>query len=61
MRTVSTPFGWRNGKSTKQKISPCLWFDGRAEKAAEFYTSIFPNCKRYSGPTGFSVACFLGV
>ena len=29
--------------STKQKISPCLWFDGRAEEAAKFYTSIFPN------------------
>jgi predicted 3-demethylubiquinone-9 3-methyltransferase (glyoxalase superfamily) len=29
--------------STKEKISPCLWFDGRAEEAAEFYTSIFPD------------------
>jgi predicted 3-demethylubiquinone-9 3-methyltransferase (glyoxalase superfamily) len=29
--------------STKQKISPCLWFDGRAEEAAKFYTSIFPD------------------
>jgi predicted 3-demethylubiquinone-9 3-methyltransferase (glyoxalase superfamily) len=26
-----------------QKITPCLWFEGRAEEAAEFYTSIFPN------------------
>jgi predicted 3-demethylubiquinone-9 3-methyltransferase (glyoxalase superfamily) len=25
------------------KISPCLWFDGEAEEAARFYTSIFPN------------------
>ncbi len=25
-----------------QKISPCLWFDGRAEEAARFYTSVFP-------------------
>lgn len=24
-------------------ISPCLWFDGVAEEAAMFYTSIFPN------------------
>ncbi|PZS29864.1 MAG: hypothetical protein DLM61_12095 [Pseudonocardiales bacterium] len=24
-------------------ISPCLWFDGVAEEAATFYTSIFPN------------------
>ncbi|KAB2851117.1 MAG: VOC family protein [Hyphomicrobiaceae bacterium] len=26
-------------------ISPCLWFDGRAEEAAKFYTSIFPNSR----------------
>ncbi|NVH74883.1 VOC family protein [Paraburkholderia sp. JPY432] len=25
-----------------QKIAPCLWFDGNAEEAAEFYTSVFP-------------------
>ncbi len=25
-----------------QTISPCLWFDGRAEEAARFYTSLFP-------------------
>ncbi|SCW67870.1 Glyoxalase superfamily enzyme, possibly 3-demethylubiquinone-9 3-methyltransferase [Sphingobium faniae] len=23
------------------KISPCLWFDGQAEEAARFYTSVF--------------------
>jgi predicted 3-demethylubiquinone-9 3-methyltransferase (glyoxalase superfamily) len=28
--------------SKPQKISPCLWFDRRAEEAARFYTSIFP-------------------
>ncbi|MHB0972504.1 MAG: VOC family protein [Thermoanaerobaculia bacterium] len=28
-----------------QKITPCLWFDGQAEEAAKFYTSIFPNSK----------------
>lgn len=27
------------------KITPCLWFDGKAEEAAKFYTSIFPNSK----------------
>jgi len=27
----------------RQKITPCLWFDGKAEEAAAFYTSIFPN------------------
>ncbi|EEA02015.1 3-demethylubiquinone-9 3-methyltransferase [Burkholderia sp. H160] len=25
-----------------QKIAPCLWFDGNAEEAADFYTSVFP-------------------
>ena len=28
-----------------QKISPFLWFDGKAEEAAEFYISVFPNSK----------------
>ena len=28
-----------------QKISPCLWFDGNAEEAANFYTSIFEDAK----------------
>ena len=27
------------------KISPCLWFDGNAEEAARFYTSLFPNSR----------------
>ena len=44
-----------------QKITPFLWFDDKAEKAAKFYTSIFKNSKignitRYdeeaAGPTG---------
>jgi predicted 3-demethylubiquinone-9 3-methyltransferase (glyoxalase superfamily) len=26
-------------------ITPCLWFDGKAEEAATFYTSIFPNSR----------------
>jgi predicted 3-demethylubiquinone-9 3-methyltransferase (glyoxalase superfamily) len=25
------------------KISPCLWFNGEAEQAANFYISLFPN------------------
>ena len=29
----------------KNKITTCLWFDGQAEEAAEYYTSIFPNSK----------------
>jgi predicted 3-demethylubiquinone-9 3-methyltransferase (glyoxalase superfamily) len=26
-------------------ITPCLWFDGNAEEAATFYTSIFPDSR----------------
>lgn len=26
-------------------IYPCLWYDGKAKEAAEFYCSIFPNSK----------------
>jgi len=26
-------------------ITPCLWFDGRAQEAAKFYTGIFPNSR----------------
>jgi predicted 3-demethylubiquinone-9 3-methyltransferase (glyoxalase superfamily) len=29
----------------RQKIAPCLWFDGRAEEAARFYTSVFPDSR----------------
>jgi predicted 3-demethylubiquinone-9 3-methyltransferase (glyoxalase superfamily) len=27
----------------KQKITPCLWFDGNAEEAVRFYTSVFAD------------------
>lgn len=27
----------------QQKIITCLWFDGQAEEAAKFYTSVFRN------------------
>jgi predicted 3-demethylubiquinone-9 3-methyltransferase (glyoxalase superfamily) len=46
---------------TTTRITPFLWFDGFAEEAAKFYTSIFPNSKIASvvrngdaspGPTG---------
>ena len=30
---------------TRQKITPCLWFDGNAEEAANFYVSIFPDSR----------------
>ena len=29
----------------KQRIVPNLWFDGDAEEAATFYTSVFPNSR----------------
>jgi predicted 3-demethylubiquinone-9 3-methyltransferase (glyoxalase superfamily) len=29
----------------KQKITPFLWFNGRAEEAAKYYTGIFENSK----------------
>ncbi len=44
-----------------QSISPCLWFDGRAEEAAAFYVSVFKNSRLVGtthyvegspGPTG---------
>ena len=31
-----------------QKITPFLWFDGKAEEAMNFYTSIFEHSK--TGP-----------
>ena len=31
--------------ATLQKITPCLWFDGKAEEAAQLYTSVFDNSK----------------
>jgi predicted 3-demethylubiquinone-9 3-methyltransferase (glyoxalase superfamily) len=37
-----------------QKITPFLWFDGRAEEAMNFYVSVFKNSKVLSinGPKG---------
>lgn len=28
-----------------EKITPCLWFNGRVEEALDFYTSVFKNAK----------------
>jgi predicted 3-demethylubiquinone-9 3-methyltransferase (glyoxalase superfamily) len=42
-----------------QKIAPFLWFDGQAEEAAKFYTSIFSNSKITSitpGPNGAAMS-----
>jgi predicted 3-demethylubiquinone-9 3-methyltransferase (glyoxalase superfamily) len=38
-----------------QKVTPFLWFDGKAEEAAKFYTSVFRKSKvgqPVSGPDG---------
>jgi predicted 3-demethylubiquinone-9 3-methyltransferase (glyoxalase superfamily) len=29
----------------KNPIYPCLWFNGNAKEAADFYCSVFPNAK----------------
>jgi predicted 3-demethylubiquinone-9 3-methyltransferase (glyoxalase superfamily) len=29
----------------KNSFYPCIWFDGQAKAAAEFYCSVFPNSK----------------
>jgi Transposase/3-demethylubiquinone-9 3-methyltransferase len=29
----------------RRRIAPCLWFDGKAEEAMKFYTSIFKNAE----------------
>jgi predicted 3-demethylubiquinone-9 3-methyltransferase (glyoxalase superfamily) len=39
----------REGESHMQKITPFLWFDGKAEEAATFYVSIFKNARIVSG------------
>jgi predicted 3-demethylubiquinone-9 3-methyltransferase (glyoxalase superfamily) len=31
------------GGLTMTKVYPCLWFDGRAQEAAEFYVSLLPD------------------
>jgi predicted 3-demethylubiquinone-9 3-methyltransferase (glyoxalase superfamily) len=33
----------KKGGSGMQKITPFLWFDGKAEEAANFYVSVFKN------------------
>jgi predicted 3-demethylubiquinone-9 3-methyltransferase (glyoxalase superfamily) len=39
-------FGGNKEHYAMQKIIPFLWFDGRAEEAADFYTSVFKNSKK---------------
>jgi len=37
-----------------QKITPFLWFDGKAEEAANFYVSVFKNAKIVSAGSAMS-------
>ena len=41
-----------------QKITPFLWFNGKAEEAAEFYVSVFKNSRIVSrmGPKGQAIS-----
>ncbi|MCW5695195.1 MAG: VOC family protein [Bauldia sp.] len=42
-----------------QKIKTCLWFEGEAEEAMDFYLSVFGTAKRISvtpGPSGKAIA-----
>ena len=49
--------------SSKQKITPFLWFDTQAEEAANFYMSIFPDSKmgdiQHQGEAARTVQFFL--
>src|SRR5207244_8823346 len=75
-------FGGRGGPSIEaagsqskenaemQKITPFLWFDGKAEEAAKFYTSIFKDSKitkvtRYGeagpGPKGSAMSVIFEI
>src|SRR3989337_2769826 len=40
------------------KITPFLWFDGNAEEAAKYYTSVFKNSKiKDTEATSFAIDC----
>jgi predicted 3-demethylubiquinone-9 3-methyltransferase (glyoxalase superfamily) len=48
------------------RIAPCLWFNGNAEEAAEFYVSIFPGARitsrsRYGADAPFPAGTALMV
>jgi predicted 3-demethylubiquinone-9 3-methyltransferase (glyoxalase superfamily) len=40
---------------TQRKLTTCLWFDGQAEEAATYYTSVFPD-SRITGVTRYGSA-----
>lgn len=44
-----------------QKVTPFLWFDDQAARAAEFYVSIFPNAQIISSHGGATTFELYGV
>src|SRR5918911_2363144 len=44
-RSVSANPLCTGGTMTGEGFTTCLWFDGQAEEAANYYTSIFKNSK----------------
>src|ERR1700729_3467402 len=46
-RILAGPFlcSRKIGELPMAKITPCLWFDGKAEEAAKFYVSVFPGSR----------------
>ena len=51
---VGVPWALRTMSSkedeTVAKVYTCLWFDGQAEEAASFYTSLIPNSRVHVEP-----------
>jgi len=43
MATQKKTSSTRNARPIMESIVPCLWFDGKAEEAAKFYVSLFPD------------------
>ena len=37
--------GGREDCPVRQKVTPCLWFDGYAEQAVAYYVSLLPDSR----------------
>lgn len=40
---AQTPTATKPSRQLTSTITPCLWFDGKAEEAARFYCTLFPD------------------